>query len=247
MVVVARAQNHSSTVTSVGTLVVGFVGSSPGMLLSKYTRTRIQHRTAAILQDCGGINITLGGTCMYMYTQREAEKHDPDAQWHQAYERLLGAFQSKKPHSHIATYYVHSMITATLALLQQQRATLLVAVSIIIIAFSVPSHAIAAAAAETVEAETVEAEAASHHHQQQQHHTTHDTNNDNNNNSSSNPYIQELLEKSNQRREERRRERLEDYYRRNFSDYFDYTGPLSEPLTKEIQSWKTRNAIQDDR
>ena len=55
-----------------------------------------------------------------------------------------------------------------------------------------------------------------------------------------NEYIQSLLEKSERLREERREERLQHYYKKNFSEYFDYTGKVSSELQEEIDQWKEK-------
>eukprot|EP00879_Flechtneria_rotunda_P024957 GHRR01026485.1.p1 GENE.GHRR01026485.1~~GHRR01026485.1.p1 ORF type:complete len:117 (+),score=27.91 GHRR01026485.1:159-509(+) len=38
------------------------------------------------------------------------------------------------------------------------------------------------------------------------------------------PYIQELLRRSREKKEQRDKERLQDYYKRNFKDYFEFEG-----------------------
>lgn len=55
-----------------------------------------------------------------------------------------------------------------------------------------------------------------------------------------NEYIQNLVQKSERLREERREERLQHYYKKNFSEYFDYTGGVSHELQDEIDQWKER-------
>ena len=55
-----------------------------------------------------------------------------------------------------------------------------------------------------------------------------------------NEYIQKLLDKSERLREERREERLQHYYKKNFSEYFDYTGPVSSELQDQIDQWKDK-------
>lgn len=55
-----------------------------------------------------------------------------------------------------------------------------------------------------------------------------------------NEYIQKLLEKSERLREERREERLQHYYKKNFSEYFEYTGPVSSELQDQIDQWKEK-------
>ncbi len=64
----------------------------------------------------------------------------------------------------------------------------------------------------------------------------------------SNPYIQELLKISESKREERRKERLQDYYRRNFTDYFNFeTSPgmsqqgLSPETSNQMKQWLKDN------
>ena len=68
-------------------------------------------------------------------------------------------------------------------------------------------------------------------------------------NDGDNPLIQELLRRTEEKREERRRERLEDYYRRNFSDYFSFEmspGMRSQGLSSEtierIKEWQEKSA-----
>lgn len=41
----------------------------------------------------------------------------------------------------------------------------------------------------------------------------------------SDPYIQDLLRKTEEKRDERYQERLNDYYRRNFKEYFQVHAP----------------------
>ncbi|KAI8111747.1 hypothetical protein M9435_004246 [Picochlorum sp. BPE23] len=67
-------------------------------------------------------------------------------------------------------------------------------------------------------------------------------------NSNTNPYIEELLRKSESKREERRKERLQDYYRRNFTDYFTFeTSPgmsqqgLSPETSNQMKQWLKDN------
>ena len=58
------------------------------------------------------------------------------------------------------------------------------------------------------------------------------------------PFVQELLKKSEAQREQRRKERLADYDRRNFGDYFQaYTPPRGEPTQndKAIRAWLEKN------
>jgi hypothetical protein len=66
--------------------------------------------------------------------------------------------------------------------------------------------------------------------------------------SNTNPYIEELLRKSESKREERRKERLQDYYRRNFTDYFTFeTSPgmsqqgLSPETSNQMKQWLKDN------
>ncbi|KAK9828736.1 hypothetical protein WJX72_001805 [[Myrmecia] bisecta] len=64
------------------------------------------------------------------------------------------------------------------------------------------------------------------------------------------PLIQGLLEKSLANKEKYRAQRLQDYYRRNFKDYFDFEGGsvqagkargLSPETTQKIQQWLKDN------
>lgn len=55
-----------------------------------------------------------------------------------------------------------------------------------------------------------------------------------------NEYIQKLLEKSERLREERKEERLQHYYKKNFSEYFEYIGPVSSELQDQIDQWKEK-------
>ena len=64
-----------------------------------------------------------------------------------------------------------------------------------------------------------------------------------------NPLIQKLLRRTEEKREERRRERLEDYYRRNFSDYFSFemspgmgSQGLSSETIESIKKWQEQSA-----
>jgi len=58
-----------------------------------------------------------------------------------------------------------------------------------------------------------------------------------------NEYIQKLLEKSERLREERREERLQHYYKKNFSEYFEFsTGDVSRELQDQIDQWKEKAA-----
>lgn len=60
---------------------------------------------------------------------------------------------------------------------------------------------------------------------------------------SNNEYIQKLLEKSERLREERREERLQHYYKKNFSEYFEFsTGEVSSELQDQINKWKEKAA-----
>lgn len=67
-----------------------------------------------------------------------------------------------------------------------------------------------------------------------------------------NPFIQDLLRKTEAKREERKRERLQDYYRRNFSDYFSFemgnarggNQGLSEETIEKIRQWQKDNGAQ---
>jgi len=64
---------------------------------------------------------------------------------------------------------------------------------------------------------------------------------------SQSPFVKELLARSEQQREERRKKRLDDYNRRNFSDYLDFAagsaradGQLSDN-DKAIREWLKAN------
>jgi hypothetical protein len=65
------------------------------------------------------------------------------------------------------------------------------------------------------------------------------------------PYIQGLLAKTAAKKEERTQERLNDYYKRNFKDYFEFeagsirTGKargISEDSQKAILQWLEKNS-----
>lgn len=64
----------------------------------------------------------------------------------------------------------------------------------------------------------------------------------------SSPFIQELLKKTEEKREERKVERLNDYYRRNYGDYFSFqagsnmdTQGLSPETQANIKRWLEEN------
>jgi hypothetical protein len=53
------------------------------------------------------------------------------------------------------------------------------------------------------------------------------------------PLVQELLRRTNEKKDERKKERLQDYYRRNYGDYFSFQagGNMnSEGLRPETQA-----------
>lgn len=52
----------------------------------------------------------------------------------------------------------------------------------------------------------------------------------------------ELLKRTEEKREERKRERLDDYYRRNFADYFENSPPAEDSETQRaIRQWLEKN------
>jgi len=59
------------------------------------------------------------------------------------------------------------------------------------------------------------------------------------------PLVQELLRRSEEKREERYKERLRDYYRRNYKDYFAFESRKpsygTTKLEKRIQDWLREN------
>eukprot|EP00955_Chlamydomonas_euryale_P113363 366212-Chlamydomonas_euryale.AAC.27 len=56
-------------------------------------------------------------------------------------------------------------------------------------------------------------------------------------NDAESPYIQELLRKTAEKKDERKQERLNDYYRRNFKEYFDFeAGSSSAGRSRGISS-----------
>jgi len=64
----------------------------------------------------------------------------------------------------------------------------------------------------------------------------------------SSPLVQELLQRTQDMKEMRRKERLDDYYRRNFSDYFSFqessnmdSQGLSSETQEEIRNWLQQN------
>ena len=64
----------------------------------------------------------------------------------------------------------------------------------------------------------------------------------------SSPFIQELLQKTDEKREERKKERLNDYYRRNYKDYFEFmdgsnmnNSGIDRETQKEIKAWLEEN------
>ena len=60
----------------------------------------------------------------------------------------------------------------------------------------------------------------------------------------SSPFVQELLRKTEAQREQRRKERLRDYDKRNFGDYFAAATPARGELSendKAIRAWMEQN------
>ncbi|KAG2446691.1 hypothetical protein HYH02_008257 [Chlamydomonas schloesseri] len=64
------------------------------------------------------------------------------------------------------------------------------------------------------------------------------------------PFVQELLKRSNENRERYQKERLQDYYRRNFKEYFEFEGAnakvgkargLSSETQQAIEKWLEEN------
>ncbi|GAX73170.1 hypothetical protein CEUSTIGMA_g623.t1 [Chlamydomonas eustigma] len=67
---------------------------------------------------------------------------------------------------------------------------------------------------------------------------------------SESPFIQELLRRTAEKKEERKKERLDDYYRRNFKDYFEWEAGsalagrargISEGTSSKILKWLDEN------
>lgn len=58
------------------------------------------------------------------------------------------------------------------------------------------------------------------------------------------PFIQELLRRTEEKRDERREQRLKDYYRRNFKDYFEFDGGSEEAARARGLSGETQAAIR---
>jgi hypothetical protein len=65
----------------------------------------------------------------------------------------------------------------------------------------------------------------------------------------SSPFIQELLRRTEEKREERVKERLDDYYRRNFGDYFSFEAGsnmgskgISPETQAQIKKWLEENS-----
>lgn len=64
----------------------------------------------------------------------------------------------------------------------------------------------------------------------------------------SSPFIQEMLRKTEEKREERKAERLKDYYRRNYQDYFQFmdgsnmsNSGIDAETQKQIKAWLEEN------
>lgn len=62
------------------------------------------------------------------------------------------------------------------------------------------------------------------------------------------PLVQDLLRRTAEKKEDRKKERLADYYRRNFSDYFTFTEgnmkDLSPETQQEIKEWLKNNGVE---
>ncbi|KAF5838054.1 hypothetical protein DUNSADRAFT_3488 [Dunaliella salina] len=57
------------------------------------------------------------------------------------------------------------------------------------------------------------------------------------------PMIAELKRRSDEKREERAKERLDDYYRRNYKDYFEFiNGGSRSPSSGAISEWLKQNS-----
>ena len=60
----------------------------------------------------------------------------------------------------------------------------------------------------------------------------------------SSPFVQDLLKRTEEKRDERKKERLNDYYRRNYKDYFSFqagSGGLSKETRNQIETWLVDN------
>jgi hypothetical protein len=67
----------------------------------------------------------------------------------------------------------------------------------------------------------------------------------------SSPFIQELLRRTDEKKDERKAERLKDYYRRNYQDYFQFmdgsnmsNSGIDEETQKQIRAWLEENGIK---
>ncbi|KAI8468232.1 MAG: hypothetical protein J3K34DRAFT_471044 [Monoraphidium minutum] len=58
------------------------------------------------------------------------------------------------------------------------------------------------------------------------------------------PFIQELLRRTEEKREERKQERLNDYYKRNFRDYFNFDAGSEAAARARGLSPETAAAVQ---
>ena len=70
----------------------------------------------------------------------------------------------------------------------------------------------------------------------------------------SSPFIQELLRKTDEKRDERKAERLKDYYRRNYQDYFNFmdgsnmnNSGIDAETQKQIKTWLEENDVKPRR
>ena len=66
---------------------------------------------------------------------------------------------------------------------------------------------------------------------------------------STSPFVQDLLAKTEALKEQRKKERLNDYYRRNYTDYFSFQAGsnmnvqgLSKGTQEDIKKWLQENA-----
>lgn len=67
----------------------------------------------------------------------------------------------------------------------------------------------------------------------------------------SSPYIQELLRRTDEKKDERKAARLNDYYRRNYGDYFQFmdgsnmdNSGINVETQKQIKAWLKENGIK---
>jgi hypothetical protein len=67
----------------------------------------------------------------------------------------------------------------------------------------------------------------------------------------SSPYIQELLRRTDEKKDERKAARLNDYYRRNYGDYFQFmegsnmnNSGIDAETQKQIKAWLEENGIK---